>query len=461
MPGRNDKDSVSGNNGPPVAIIGAGIAGLTAAFYLKQAGFDTRVFEANERVGGRIQSLRRGDFLFDLGAFIYLGSYFESVELMRELELDDQLDTFDAYGAMPRDGTLKFFDLNKPVRTILQTDYLSTPSKVKALKLFWMLLRHWKDLNYQDATAIAKIDTDTVQSYCERELNDELYQYLASVVVRGPWLANPEQASIGQLLWTLKNFFKPYFYGLEAGMDALPRALAEHLDVRLSTPVNNVADTGQSIELNYTKPDGTSQTETFGRCLITTTADQALSIFPQLSGVEREFFESAEYITSVNTHMGLAHRPDNPATYIMASPKEQPDLCGVIADHLKAVNRAPEGKGQITAFCRHEWCVSNFDNSDDRILDQVLGFIRPYYGDLSNHVEDFEVARWPRVVPIMRQGRFKQIAAYNEARDPHARVQFAGDLEPIGGVNAALVSGQRAARRIVESSRNAREACSP
>jgi len=435
-----------------VAVVGAGIAGLSTAHRLQQAGLAVTVFEANDRVGGRIQSHQRGHFLFDTGAFIYLGSYLESIELMREVGLAAQLGKFDAYGAMPRDGQLKFLDLKKPLRTILGTDYLSAGSKVKALKLFWLLLRHWNDLNYVDASAIAKIDTDTVQSYCERELNDEIYQYLASVVVRGPWLANPEQASIGQLLWTLKNFFKPYFYGLDTGMDALPRALAAHLDVKLSTPVKNVTDNGERIEVSYTTPDGAAETEMFDRCLITTTTDHALAIYPQMFGVEREFYERTEYITSINTHIGLAERPENPATYIMASPNEHPDFCGVIVDHLKAANRAPEGKGQITVFCRHEWGVANLENSDDHILEQVLGFIRPYYGDLSNLLEDYEIARWPKVVPIMRQGRFKEIAAYSEARDPRARVQLAGDLEPIGGVNAALVSGQSAARRIIESS---------
>ena len=38
-----------------VAIIGAGLAGLTAAIYLERNGSDVTVYEANDRVGGRVR----------------------------------------------------------------------------------------------------------------------------------------------------------------------------------------------------------------------------------------------------------------------------------------------------------------------------------------------------------------------------------------------------------------------
>jgi protoporphyrinogen oxidase len=429
------------------AVIGAGIAGLTAAHHLARAGREPVVFERLDRVGGRIQTIKRDDKVFDVGAFIYLGSYTDAAELIREVGLGDQMGRFPAYGAMPRGGDLNFLDLSKPVRTVLGTNYLSAKSKLKLAKLMWLLGRHWKDLNYYDASGVAAIDVDTVTSYCERELNQEILDYVASVVVRGPWLIDPSVASLGLLLWTLKNFFKPYFYGLDGGMDALPRALAREREVRLGATVSNVTDHGTHVEVTYVA-DGSERTDSFERCIITTTADEALAVYPQMGGVQRSYYESTEYIASVNTHLALSQRPDNPATYIMVSPRENRDLSGCIVDHLKANNRVPEGKGMITVFCRHEWCLEHLEASDDAILAEVFEFLRPYYGELEPTLEDYEIGRWHQVVPIMRQGRFKAIDAYMRSIDPAARVQLAGDLGPIPGVNAALVSGRTAAERV-------------
>ena len=431
------------------AIVGAGIAGLGAARRIQQSGGTPVVFEAADRVGGRIKTIRRDSFVFDVGAFIYLGSYGESVQEMREVGLGPQMHKFNAFGAMPRGGELNFLDLSKPL-SLLRTPYLSGRAKLKLAKLLLFLAKHWKDLNYADASGVAAIDTDTVTTYSRRELNDEILDYVAAVVVRGPWLSDPSYASVGQLLWTMKNFFKPYFYGLDDGMDALPRAMAAQLnDVRLATAVTNVTDAGERVEVTFVR-DGRERTEEFANAVVTTTTGTALEICPQISGFAREYYQNTDYICSVNCHIALSERPANPATYIMCSPREQPDLCGVIVDHLKANNRCPDDKGMITTFCRHEWCLDNLGSPDEKVVDAVLGFVKPYYGDLSSKVVDYEIGRWRNVVPIMRKGRFHAVDRFMRETDPNVRVQLAGDIGPIPGVNGALVSGQAAGDRIVD-----------
>ncbi|GII66950.1 flavin monoamine oxidase [Sphaerisporangium krabiense] len=59
--GRPDLARRGGGRGVRVAVIGAGISGMVAALELSAAHYEVRVFEAQERVGGRIRTYRGGD----------------------------------------------------------------------------------------------------------------------------------------------------------------------------------------------------------------------------------------------------------------------------------------------------------------------------------------------------------------------------------------------------------------
>src|SRR3954451_13200507 len=53
--------------GASVLILGAGLAGMTAALELRTAGYKVQVLEFNSRPGGRNWTLRGGDVLTELG----------------------------------------------------------------------------------------------------------------------------------------------------------------------------------------------------------------------------------------------------------------------------------------------------------------------------------------------------------------------------------------------------------
>ena len=58
----------AGGTGKRVVVLGTGVAGLTSAYELSNAGYDVTVLEARDRPGGRSYTARRGTRLTELGA---------------------------------------------------------------------------------------------------------------------------------------------------------------------------------------------------------------------------------------------------------------------------------------------------------------------------------------------------------------------------------------------------------
>src|ERR1044071_812448 len=73
-----------------VAIIGAGITGLTAAFYLKRQGVPVTVYETSGRVGGVIQSLRQGGYIAEFGPNTLLETSPKISQLVRDAGLQSR-----------------------------------------------------------------------------------------------------------------------------------------------------------------------------------------------------------------------------------------------------------------------------------------------------------------------------------------------------------------------------------
>lgn len=68
-----------------VAVIGAGLTGLTTAFYLKKRGVDVTVFEKDEKPGGVIQTVKKDGFIFEYGPNTGVLGQPEVMELIEDL----------------------------------------------------------------------------------------------------------------------------------------------------------------------------------------------------------------------------------------------------------------------------------------------------------------------------------------------------------------------------------------
>lgn len=433
--------------GEAIAIIGGGMAGMAAAYRLHRLGYAVTVFESRDRVGGRMWSLQKGGFLMDVGMSAYLGTYREAIALMAELGLQSQMSDLPAIGGFMRDGKRYRFNYTRPISTALTTSFLSWPDKLRAIRLGLDTFRQRASLGYSDYTKLAAIDVETVAEYAKRRLNVNLHHYVAQPLVSGTWAADDKDTSIALLYWTARNMLAPSVFNLNEGVMALPVAISKLVDVRCEHAVEHVVDTGNAVEITVN-----GHTHRFDGCVIATTAQPALAMYPQMDANTRDLYGTTRYRRLGNICLGLSQRPDDSATYYLPSPHEDPDTIAVIADHNKAPCRAPDGKGLLTVLLSHEYLERSEHRSDTDILDYALNRASKYYPNVSGgQLEASNVVRWAESVPTIEKGRFRRIADYTARIDRNARVQFASDLDRIPGCNGALVSGLEAGTRLSDA----------
>ncbi len=101
------------NNRQPqhVAILGGGLAGLLAAYHLREAGLPVTVYEERDRIGGNCVTFRSGDFYFDSGAHRFHDKDKAATETIKRL-LGDCLESTDAPSQIYSGGKLVDFPLS-------------------------------------------------------------------------------------------------------------------------------------------------------------------------------------------------------------------------------------------------------------------------------------------------------------------------------------------------------------
>ena len=245
-----------------VAVIGGGISGLTAAYFLEQRGYAATVFEAAERCGGKIQSGEVDGITVEDGPDALLPRDGRPIELLRELGLADQLVSPAIFGAyIWCDGMLRRLPLGSPYG-IPRSPYAAFRSGLLSpLGAMRASLERWwpRKLSGPD-TSIGAFVQDRFGSQVARRMVDPL---LAGV--RGGRLENISMAAAAPDVDALARSHRsvttalraqgppesPVFVTPRAGMGSLTDRLIDRLpDVRINGPVERMGVAKGHVEVD-------------------------------------------------------------------------------------------------------------------------------------------------------------------------------------------------------------------
>lgn len=428
-------------------VVGAGLAGLTAAYRLQQAGWDVKVLERGPVVGGRVQTITKDDYLIDTGAGALFEGFGEYMQLASELGLGDDLVLSSNTVATVRSGVLHHLDVTRPVRSGLATRLISLRSKLLALRLGYDIARLRQLLDYNDLSRAADHDTESARDYCRRRLNAELDAYLCEPMLRGLVLTTSDNVSKLEFLSGLSNLFNGRLYNLKGGLNRFPQALASRLDVRLGSEATEITDEGDGVLVTW-KSEGTERTEHCDGCVVAVPLHTAAHVCPGYASTLNPLNRVLTYSKGLVVHLGLREAPATPASVVQIPRSESATIAILLLDHNKAPDRAPQGHGLISALWDEEAGERVRDLSDDAIVKLTVSEVENIFPGSEANVEMTHISRWDEVVPFTRPGCFKAQRTFKDAVDPSGPIQFAGDFLSTGGQNTAVHYGNLAARNL-------------
>ena len=427
-----------------VAVVGAGIAGLSLAYRLRRAGLAVRVFEASGRVGGRMASFRHGGFIIDEGAEqVPTYGYQATWALLRELGLPpSQVPRVGGAIGVWRDGGAHAGLAD--ASGLITGAGLSGRGRLDLLRLLLStgLRRRAFDPDRPEDTPLGAA---TVGQLAAR-YHPDLGRYLLTPVVSSFFGWDPGRSAAAPFVSLLlavgpARTWRTY----RDGMDTLARCLADRVDVATRQPVREVSAGGDRARVLTDGGAVTART-----AVLCVPAPVALRLYPGVPAGERRFLAECGFTPMLKVSC-LLDRPLAPRSarrlYALLLPAaEDPVLGGILIDHAKHPGRVPAGRGLITLLAAPSAIPELLNAPDGEVARRVAGAAERFVPGLAAATVTTFVFRFrhglPEATPAalaLRRGFLRRAAG---------PVDYAGDwvmLRPSseGAVRAAGLAAAR------------------
>ncbi|MCC5605500.1 15-cis-phytoene desaturase [Nostoc sp. CHAB 5834] len=232
-----------------VAIAGAGLAGLSCAKYLTDAGHTPIVLESRDVLGGLVAAWKDSDGdWYETGLHAFFGAYPNMLQLLKELGIEDRLQWKDhtlIFNQPDKPGTLSRFDVpdipspfNVIASILRNKDMLTWEQKIRfAVGLLPAVVRGQKYVEEMDKYSF--LEWLKRQGVDERVTSDVFIAACKALT-----FINPDEVSATILLTALNRFLQERYGSKIAFLDGSPTE-------RLCSPiVDYITERGGEVRLN-------------------------------------------------------------------------------------------------------------------------------------------------------------------------------------------------------------------
>jgi protoporphyrinogen/coproporphyrinogen III oxidase len=470
------------NKKETVVVIGGGIAGLSAAYYLQKSVADAglawrvRLLEASDRLGGKIRTERVNGFVIEGGPDTFLASKPWATQLCRELGLYERLQgtnpsqkstyVLRAGRLQPLpDGLTMMIPTN--IASMLQTKLLSWPAKFR-MGLDWFI-------------PAKPLDGDeSLGAFVSRRLGRSAYENLIEPLMSGiyagdgdalslqatfPYLRDLESnhgglvkgalntrksmAKNGRIPSGSRSAFLTPQTGLQEIVDALVGRLErEGCEISTSQPVERLGWNGENYQIQPVVGPAIAA----DAVILATPAYQSAQILEDLAPDLALELNAIPYVNAATVSLAyeqseLGH-PLNGYGYVIPRKEGQRALACTWTS-TKFPHRAPEGKALVRVFFGRAGEGFEVPTSEADLVQLARAELAQ---TLQLHAEPLlgRAFYWEKAMPQYNLGHPERLARMEEHLKGFPGLALAGNAFRGIGIPDCIHSGQDAARKILE-----------
>jgi oxygen-dependent protoporphyrinogen oxidase len=465
-----------------IAIIGGGIAGLSAAHFLEKARRERNgatdlawtLFEKSDRLGGVIKTERRDGYVLEAGPDSFLTMKPDGAQLCRDLGIGDQL-----IGS--NDAERKTYILVRgrlvPIPEGLEFMVPTRVAPMAATPLFSLgtklrMAKEWF------ASSNPQNEDESVGDFVRRHFGEQMVERVAEPLLAGVYGGDADRLSVravlprfvemerahGSLVRATLRARKqrvntgaqpqPLFTSLKCGMQQMVDALVARL------PADSLRLRQQEIRLLQMKNGWQVAGEEFDAVLLaapaTVSASLLQSLQPKLAGLlgKIHYTSSAAVALAYDQadlppgHGFLVPRVEAPRAEAPRTEGRKMLACTFV--HKKFPHRAPEGSALLRCFISSSRVPDLISHSDDRLQEIAQEELRDILG-LSRQPRFARVFRWECALPQYETGHLERVAEAEKLLAELPEIQIVGNSFYGIGIPDCIRSARLAVERITSA----------